>query len=79
MSNVHMHAGAVRKLLYICAYVREIIHPKKLVDYLPVRTHKPYNDLHVNFENIWISNCTMCSVATVELSLDCLIQMVYAI
>ena len=26
MYNVHMHAGAIRKLLYGCVYVREIIH-----------------------------------------------------
>ena len=25
MYKVHMHAGAIRKLLYGCAYVREII------------------------------------------------------
>ena len=35
--KVHMHAGAIRKLLYDCAYVREIvIYSLKLVDYLPV-------------------------------------------
>ena len=42
MFKVHMHAGAIRKLLYGCAYVREL----KLVDNLPVHTHKPYNNLH---------------------------------
>ena len=26
MNKVHMHAGAIRKLLYGCAYGREIIH-----------------------------------------------------
>ena len=26
MHKVHMHAGAIRQLLYGCAYVREIIH-----------------------------------------------------
>ena len=42
----HMHAGAIRKLLYCCAYIREIIYSLKLVDYLPVQvhTHKPYNN-----------------------------------
>ena len=47
MHKVHMHAGAIllRQLLYACAYVREIIHPLKLVDYPPV--HKPYNNLHM--------------------------------
>ena len=46
MHTVHMHAGAVRQLLYGCANVREIIHSLKLVDYPPVHTHKPYNNLH---------------------------------
>ena len=45
MQKVHMHAGAKRQLLYGCAYVREIIHSLKLVDYLPIHTHKPYNNL----------------------------------
>ena len=48
MHKVCMHAGAIRQLLYGCAFVREIIHSLKLVDYLPVHTHKPYNSLHVN-------------------------------
>ena len=47
MYKVHMHAGAIRKLLYGCAYVLEIIHSLKLVDYLPVHTHKPYNNIHL--------------------------------
>ena len=41
--KVHMHAGAIRKLLYGCVYVREI----KLVAYLPVHTHKPYTYLNM--------------------------------
>ena len=41
MHKVHMHAGAIRQLLHGCAYVREIIYPLKLVDFLPVHTHKP--------------------------------------
>ena len=49
MHKVHMHAGAIRQLLYGCAYVREIIHLLKLVDYLPVHTHKPYNNLHIKY------------------------------
>ena len=36
MNEVQMHAGAIRKLLYGCAYIREIIHSLKFVDYLPV-------------------------------------------
>ena len=47
MHKVHMHAGAIRQLVYGCAYVREIIHSLKLVDYLPVHTHKSYNNLHL--------------------------------
>ena len=45
IDEVHMHAGALRQLLYGCAYVRGIIHSLKLVDYPPVNTHKPYNNL----------------------------------
>ena len=45
--KVHMHTVAIRQLLYGCAYVREIIHPLKLVYYPPVHTHKPYNNLHL--------------------------------
>ena len=41
MHKVHMHAGAIRQLLYGCTYVREIIHSLKLVDYLIVHTHRP--------------------------------------
>ena len=48
MHKVHMHADAKRQLLYGCAYVREIIHSLKLVDYPPVHTHKPYNNLHLH-------------------------------
>ena len=47
MHKVHMHAGAIRQLLYGCAYVQEIIHSLKLVDYPHVHTHKPYNNLHI--------------------------------
>ena len=38
MYKVHMHAGAIRKLVYGCTCVREIIHSLKLVDYLPVQS-----------------------------------------
>ena len=43
MHKVQIHAGAISKLLYGIAYVRAIIHSLKLMDYLPVRTHQPYN------------------------------------
>ena len=38
MHKGHMHAGAKKQLLYDCAYVREIIHSLKLLDYPPVHT-----------------------------------------
>ena len=47
MHKVHMHAGAIRQLLYGCVYVREIIHSVKVEDFLSVHTHKPYNNLHL--------------------------------
>ena len=48
--KVHMcaAAGAIRKLLYGYAYLQEIIHSLKLVDYFPVHRHKPYNNLHIS-------------------------------
>ena len=45
--KMHMHAGAIRQISYSCAYVREIINSTKLMDYHPVHTHKPYNNLHL--------------------------------
>ena len=46
--KAHMHAGAIWQfILYGRAYVREIIHELKLVVYLPVHTHKPYNNLQI--------------------------------
>ena len=47
--KMQMHASAIGKVLYGCVYVREIIHLLKLVAYLPVHTHKPYNNLHLFF------------------------------
>ena len=47
MYKVHMHTGAIRKSLYGCAYVWEIILSLKLVDYLPIHTHKPDNNLQM--------------------------------
>ena len=46
MHKVHMRPGAIRQLLHGCAHVREIIHSLTLMDYPPVYTHKPYNNLH---------------------------------
>ena len=48
MHKVQMHAGARRQLLYGYAYVLEIINSLKLMDYLPVHMHKPYNNLHLS-------------------------------
>ena len=53
MHKVHMHAGAIRQLLYGCAHVLEIIHSLKLVDYPPVHTHIPYNNLYIYI--VWYS------------------------
>ena len=46
MHLVQVHAGAINKLSYGFASVRAIILSLKLVDYLPVHTHKPYYNLH---------------------------------
>ena len=51
IQKVKIHAGELRKLLYlwfVCFYGK-IINSLKLADYLPVQTHKPYNNLHVKF------------------------------
>ena len=56
-AQVYMHAGAIRQLLYGCAHVREIIHSLKFMYYLPVHTHKPYNNLHIKRMGI-------CTIAT---------------
>ena len=42
-----VQSGAIRTLLYVCAYVQEIIHSLNHVDYLPVHIHRPYNNLHL--------------------------------
>ena len=60
MCKVHMHAGAIRKLLYGCVYVQEIIHLQKLADYLPLHTHKPYNRLILHMYH----GLTMFSIQT---------------
>ena len=52
MYEVHMHAGAIRTSLHGCAYLREIIHSLKLVDYLPVYSHKSYNNLHIHYKDV---------------------------
>ena len=63
--KVHMHDGAIRTVLYGCAYVREIIHSLKLVDYLPVNTHKQYNNLHLlQFGMVTRNPCSVyCRIA----------------
>ena len=60
MLKVHMHAGEIRKLLYGCVYLRKIIHSLKLVDYILVHTHKPYNNLHI--DSIHVSNIAKLTV-----------------
>ena len=44
----------------VCAYVREINHSLKLVDYLPVHAHKPYNNLHLSYDVTSGSDITPC-------------------
>ena len=56
MHKVHMHACAIQQLLYGCAYVREIIYSLKLLDYPPLHTHKPYNNLHLFYGSLWTNN-----------------------
>ena len=48
MHKVQKHAAVIRKLVPGCLYVQEVIHLLKLVDYLLVHTHKPYNNLHLD-------------------------------
>ena len=48
MQRVHVHAGAIRQLLHVAVRIREIIYSLKLVDYPPVHTQKPYNNLHLS-------------------------------
>ena len=54
MYKVCKHAGAVRKFLYDCTSVRDIIHSLKFVDYLLIDTHKPYNSF--KYQNYKIIN-----------------------
>ena len=63
----------LRKLLYGCTYVREIIHSLKLVDYLTVHTHKPYNNIYLSHLLVIflcftsnISQCTKCTCMLVQ-------------
>ena len=36
----------------VCASVRQIIPSRKLLDYLPVTTHKPHNNFHILALNV---------------------------
>ena len=55
MHKVQMHASAISKLLYGFASLGALFHSLKFVDYLPVQTHKPYNNLHLPSKNMQIS------------------------
>ena len=55
-----MQAGAISKLLYGFASVWAIIHSLKLVDYLLVRTHKPYNNFCLSYDVAPGSELTPC-------------------
>ena len=49
MHKVHMHDGAISKLLYgLRLYGRKPTRYLKLVDYLTVQTHEPYNSRDIN-------------------------------
>ena len=70
MCKVHMYAGAIRKLLYGCAYVRELIHSLKLVVYPLVHVHKPNNNLHLLYVVeqmvIWSNNLKYFVIDMIE-------------
>ena len=44
MHRVHVHAGAISKLVYGFASIRAITHSLKLVNYLLVQTNKPFDN-----------------------------------
>ena len=62
MHKVQMQAGAIRQLLYVCAYVREIIHSLKLVDYLPC--------IRTNHTIIYCFNCLTSNISIIFFSAD---------
>ena len=71
MRKVQMHAGAISKLLYGLASVREIIHSLKLMDYLPAQTHKPYNYLDVASDvGVNLCNVKSCFTSNNEIFTD---------
>ena len=43
---MQMHAGAIRVIVWFVRLDGGIILSIKLMDYLPVQTHKPYTNLH---------------------------------
>ena len=45
MSKVQIHTDAISKLLYGFVSVKVMIRSLKLVDYLPLQSQKPYNNL----------------------------------
>ena len=56
MHKVTMHAGTMSKLLNGIVFVGAKIHSLKLEYYIPVQTHKPYNNLqfyHVSHNFIY--------------------------
>ena len=52
---------AIKQLLYGCVYVREIIYSLKLVDYLPVHTHK--HTCITNFKYFFFQNSKLSYVS----------------
>ena len=52
MYKVHLQAGAIKSYRMVCAYVQ------KFMDYLPLHTHKPCNNLHIaHCENLLEVRC----------------------
>ena len=54
-ANAYWYNEQVIVWFYVCA---SVLHSPKLVDYLPVRTHKPYNNSCVDhamfLKTVWI-------------------------
>ena len=48
MYIVCIYAGAIKKILYGCVSVWEIILSLKIMGYLPIHTHKSYNNFHLS-------------------------------
>ena len=62
---MHTHTGAISKLLYGFACIWTI----KIVDYLPVHTHKPYTNLQILSQYIYqIWKVKLYNLLTISMS-----------